>query len=72
VRVSYLLRSASILYDKVRNVKVYYVYRGPEGSTNMKELNTKKLADEVIIIEDILLIRPNEVLDSSSYGCFML
>jgi hypothetical protein len=38
----------------------------------MKELNTKKLADEVITIEDILLIRPNEVLDSSSYGCFML
>jgi hypothetical protein len=29
----------------------------------MRELDIKKLADEVLTIEDILLMRPNEVLE---------
>lgn len=53
----------SLLCDRVKNVKVYYVYRGLEGSTSMRELDIKKLADEVLTIEDILLMRPNEVLE---------
>jgi hypothetical protein len=53
----------SLLCDKVENVKVYYVYRGSGGSTSMKELDIKKLADEFLTIEDILLMRPNEVLE---------
>jgi hypothetical protein len=53
----------SLLCDKVKNVKAYYVYRGPEGPTSMRELDIKKLADEVLTIEDILLMRPNEVLE---------
>jgi energy-coupling factor transporter ATP-binding protein EcfA2 len=53
----------SLLCDRVKNVRVYYVYRGSGGSTSMRELDIKKLADEVLTIEDILLMRPNEVLE---------
>ena len=47
----------SRLCDKVKNVKVYYVHRDLSGATNVKELDFRKLAEEVLTIEDVLLMK---------------
>jgi len=53
----------SRLCDKVKNVKVYYVHRGVSGATNVKELDFKRLSEEVLTIEDVLLMKPSDVLE---------
>jgi energy-coupling factor transporter ATP-binding protein EcfA2 len=51
----------SLLRDKL-NVTLYYVYRGDGGFTEVAELDKDKLAEELITSEDILFMKPREVL----------
>ena len=53
----------SRLCDKVKNTKVYYIHRDISGATNVKELDFRKLSEEVLTIEDVLLMRPSNVLE---------
>jgi len=53
----------SRLCDKVKNAKVYYVHRDPSGATSVKELDFRKLSEEVLTIEDVLLMKPSDVLE---------
>ncbi len=51
----------SLLRDKL-NVTLYYVYRGDGGLTEVVELDKDKLAEELVTSEDILFMKPSEVL----------
>ncbi len=51
----------SLLRDKL-NVTLYYVYRGDGGLTEVAELDKDKLAEELVTSEDILFMKPSEVL----------
>jgi len=53
----------SRLCDKVKNTKVYYIHRDISGATNVKELDFRKLSEEVLTIEDVLLMKPSNVLE---------
>jgi hypothetical protein len=53
----------SRLCDKVKNAKVYYVHRDLSGATSVKELDFRKLSEEVLTIEDVLLMKPSDVLE---------
>jgi hypothetical protein len=53
----------SRLCDKVKNAKVYYVHRVLSGTTSVKELDFRKLSEEVLTIEDVLLMKPSDVLE---------
>jgi predicted ATPase len=52
---------ASLLRDKL-NVTLYYVYRGDGGLTEVAELDKDKLAEEFVTSDDILFMKPREVL----------
>ncbi len=51
----------SLLRDKL-NVTLYYVYRGDGGFTEVAELDKDTLAEELVTSEDILFMKPSEVL----------
>jgi hypothetical protein len=51
----------SLLRDKL-NVTLYYVYRGDGGLTEVAELDKDKLAEELVTSEDIIFMKPREVL----------
>jgi predicted ATPase len=51
----------SLLRDKL-NVTLYYIYRGDGGLTEVAELDKDKLAEELVTSEDILFMKPREVL----------
>jgi hypothetical protein len=51
----------SLLRDKL-NVTLYYVYRGDRGLTEVAELDKDKMAEELVTSEDILFMKPREVL----------
>jgi len=51
----------SMLRDKF-DATLYYVYRGDRGFTEVAELDKDKLAEELTTSEDILFMRPHEVL----------
>lgn len=42
----------STLWDKLQNVKTYYIYRDPAGATAATELNVEKLAEEMVFPEE--------------------
>jgi len=52
----------SLLQDRVKNVRTYYVYRLKGGSTFVKELDVERMAKELVTSEDILFKSPSEVL----------
>jgi len=52
---------ASLLRDKL-NVALYYVYRGDGGLTEVAELDKDKMAEELTTAEDIIFMKPREVL----------
>ena len=52
----------SALWDRVKDVKTYYVMRDKLGSTNIAEIDIDKLAKELITSEDLLFMSPSEVL----------
>ncbi|AKT35680.1 AAA domain [Pyrobaculum sp. WP30] len=51
----------SLLRDRL-DVTLYYVYRGDGGLTEVAELDKDKLAEELVTSEDILFMKPREVL----------
>ena len=51
----------SLLRDKL-NVALYYVYRGDGGLTEVAELDKDKMAEELTTAEDIIFMKPREVL----------
>ena len=51
----------SLLRDKL-NVALYYVYRGDGGLTEVAELDKDKMAEELVTAEDIIFMKPKEVL----------
>jgi hypothetical protein len=51
----------SLLRDKL-NTALYYVYRGDGGLTEVAELDKDKLAEELVTAEDIIFMKPREVL----------
>ncbi len=52
----------SALWDRLKDVKTYYVMRDKLGSTNIIEIDVNKLAEELITSEDLLFMPPNEIL----------
>jgi hypothetical protein len=53
---------ASLLVDRVKNTRVFYVYRCLGGSTCIREIDVGKMAEDLVGFEDILLKPPSEVL----------
>jgi len=51
----------SLLRDRL-DVTPYYVYRGDGGLTEVAELDKDKLAEELATSEDVLFMKPSEVL----------
>ncbi len=58
----------SMLWDKIKYVRTYYVIRDKDGSTKALEIDMDKLAEEVRTAEDILLMPPHEVISKYSVG----
>ena len=52
---------ASLLRDRLE-VALYYVYRGCTGLTEVAELDKDKMAEELVTSEDVLFMKPREVL----------
>jgi hypothetical protein len=51
----------SLLRDKL-NIALYYVHRGDGGLTEVAELDMDKMAEELVTAEDIIFMKPREVL----------
>jgi predicted ATPase len=51
----------SLLRDKL-NATLYYAYRGDGGLTEVAELDKVKMAEELVTAEDIIFMKPREVL----------
>ena len=52
----------SALWDKVKKVRTYYVYRDERGSTRVHEIDVEKLAEEMKTVEELLFMSPRDVL----------
>lgn len=52
----------SALWDRVKEVKTYYVHRDEEGSTRIRQIDVKRLAEEMNTVEELLLMSPREIL----------
>jgi len=53
----------SMLWDKVKELKTYYVAREPKkGSTKVFEIDVEKLAEDLKTSEELLLMPPHEVI----------
>ena len=53
----------SALWDKVKKVRTYYVYRDTRGSTRAHEIDVEKLAEEMKTVEELLFMSPRDVLN---------
>ena len=53
----------SRLWDYVKSVKTYYVYRNSIGFTSVRELDIEKMAEDLKTTEDILIESPSEILE---------
>jgi hypothetical protein len=58
----------SMLWDKIREVKTYYVARDAHGSTKVWEVNIERLAKELKTAEDLLSMPPREILSEYIAG----
>jgi len=54
----------SMLWDRVRDVKTYYVVRDQYGSTRVWEVDMEKLASDLKTSEDLLFAPPREVISN--------
>jgi len=52
----------SMLWDKVRDIKTYYVFRDRRGTTKLKEIDIKRLSSEIVTAEELLHMKPGEIL----------
>ncbi len=56
----------SILWDKIKDVSTYYVFREKDGSTNTVEIDVEKMAKDLRATEELLFMPPVEII--SNYG----
>ena len=56
----------SALWDKMRDITTYYVYRERDGYTRAVEIDAERMAEKLATIEDILTLRPDEVVSEYS------
>lgn len=58
----------SAVWDKVRDVRTYYVFRDRAGSTNAVEIDVRKLAEDLVTADELLTMRVREVVRKYSKG----
>ncbi len=56
----------SMLWDKIKDVRTYYVFRESDGSTNAVEIDIEKLAKDLRTSEELLFMPSSEVIDKYS------
>lgn len=52
----------SLLWDKISDLKTYYILRGKDGSTKAFDVNIEKLAKDFITSEELLIMSPAKIL----------
>ena len=52
----------SILWDRIKNLKTYYVVRDKYGATRVYEVDIEKMAKDLVTSTDLLLMPPREVI----------
>ena len=55
---------ASILNDRVRDARTYYVYRDQYGATNLVEVDLERMAKDLRTFEDLMSMPPAKVTES--------
>jgi energy-coupling factor transporter ATP-binding protein EcfA2 len=58
----------SLLWDRVKNVKTYYVYRNAGGSTRAVKLDVDKMARDMVTSDELLLQPPHEIVKKYVVG----
>jgi energy-coupling factor transporter ATP-binding protein EcfA2 len=58
----------SLLWDRIKNLETYYVYRDAGGSTHVSKLDIDKMAKNMVMPEELLLQSPTEVLRKYTIG----
>ena len=58
----------SMLWDKIKDVKTYYAYRGENGDTKINEIAIEKMASEYTTAEEILMMSPKKVVEKYTKG----
>lgn len=57
-----------MLWDKIEDLKTYYVTRDTIGSTRVAEISVEKLARDLVTSQELLCMRPSEVLSKYAVG----
>ena len=52
----------SNIWDKIQELKIYYVYRDKYGSTKLAELDFDKISKELITGPELLALKPSNVI----------
>jgi hypothetical protein len=58
----------SLLWDRVKNVETYYVYRDAGGSTRAVKLDVDKMAGDMVTSDELLLLPPHEIVKKYAVG----
>jgi hypothetical protein len=58
----------SLLWDRVKNVETYYVYRDAGGSTRAVKLDVDKMARDMVTSDELLLLPPHEIVKKYAVG----
>ncbi|MCL7383585.1 MAG: ATP-binding protein [Thaumarchaeota archaeon] len=53
----------SLLWDRVPDLKIYYVYRERAGGTKAVEIDKEKFAQELKLVDDLMFMTAQEILD---------
>ena len=53
----------SRIWDRIRNLKVYYTYRDKLGRTRITPLSITKLAENLVTASELLTLKPDEVIE---------
>jgi len=58
----------SLLWDRVKNVETYYVYRDAGGSTQAVKLDVDKMARDMVTSDELLFQPPHEIVKKYAVG----
>jgi hypothetical protein len=58
----------SLLWDRVKDVETYYVYRDAGGSTRAVKLDVDKMARDMVTSDELLLLPPHEIVKKYAVG----
>ena len=58
----------SLLWDRVKDVETYYVYRDAGGSTRAVKLDVDKMAGDMVTSDELLLLPPHEIVKKYAVG----